>query len=48
MMNKGNLYVFTGPSGTGKGTILKQKKSLSITERVETVSTGRTISPDAT
>lgn len=24
MMNKGNLYVFTGPSGTGKGTILKQ------------------------
>lgn len=24
MMSKGNLYVFTGPSGTGKGTILKQ------------------------
>lgn len=23
-MSKGNLYVFTGPSGTGKGTILKQ------------------------
>lgn len=24
MMNKGKLYVFTGPSGTGKGTILQQ------------------------
>ena len=24
MMSKGNLYVFTGPSGTGKGTILKK------------------------
>lgn len=23
-MSKGNLFVFTGPSGTGKGTILKQ------------------------
>ena len=23
-MSKGTLYVFTGPSGTGKGTILKQ------------------------
>lgn len=23
-MSKGSLYVFTGPSGTGKGTILKQ------------------------
>ena len=23
-MNKGKLFVFTGPSGTGKGTILKE------------------------
>ena len=24
MRKRGNLYVFTGPSGTGKGTILSE------------------------
>ena len=33
MMSKGTLYVFTGPSGTGKGTILKEV--LAADERIQ-------------
>ena len=32
-MSKGTLYVFTGPSGTGKGTILKEV--LAADERIQ-------------
>lgn len=41
MMNKGKLYVFTGPSGTGKGTILQQVLEVDSKLRVSVSATTR-------
>lgn len=44
-MSKGNLFVFTGPSGTGKGTILKQVLAADPRTRVSVSATTRAPRP---
>lgn len=46
MMSKGNLYVFTGPSGTGKGTILKQVMEADTRVQLSVSATTRSPRPD--
>ena len=45
-MSKGNLYVFTGPSGTGKGTILKQVMEADTRVQLSVSATTRSPRPD--